>query len=146
MNWTIAIAIVIAAELVNTAIIGAVDSVKIFMRSSDTGQFGMNTPGYYAIDNVTVSQPGAAGLEEMNGQVGINVYPNPCTSLVKIDLKTKPEQASGLQLQDVTGKVVYSVTSGETGQVLDLSGLPAGVYLLQVNTGAALVTKKIIKN
>lgn len=44
---------------------GAVDKLTFGLSSSDVGDFGMNTPAYFALDNVTVSavpEPSAAAL------------------------------------------------------------------------------------
>lgn len=35
--------------------LGNVDSLQFYLSSSDTGQFGMNTPAYFAIDNFTTT-------------------------------------------------------------------------------------------
>lgn len=35
--------------------LGNVDSIQFFLSSSDAGQFGMNTPAYFAIDNFTTA-------------------------------------------------------------------------------------------
>ncbi len=35
--------------------LGNVDSIQFYLSSSDTGQFGMNTPAYFAIDNFTTT-------------------------------------------------------------------------------------------
>lgn len=40
---------------VNLQPLGNVDSLQFFLSSSDTGQWGMNTPAYFCIDNFTTS-------------------------------------------------------------------------------------------
>jgi hypothetical protein len=44
-NWT----------RVNLASLGTVDSLKFALTSSDVGQFGMNTPAYFAMDRLEFS-------------------------------------------------------------------------------------------
>lgn len=39
--------------------LGTVDQLRIRMSSSDNGTFGMNTPAYFAMDNVVVPEPSA---------------------------------------------------------------------------------------
>lgn len=36
--------------------LGNVDSIQFFLSSSDTGQYGMNTPAYFVLDNFTTTQ------------------------------------------------------------------------------------------
>ena len=50
---------------VNLSSLGAVDSLKFALSSSDVGQFGMNTPAYFAMDRIAFSavpEPGSIAL------------------------------------------------------------------------------------
>jgi hypothetical protein len=50
---------------VNLSSLGAVDSLKFALSSSDAGQFGMNTPAYFAMDRIAFSavpEPGSIAL------------------------------------------------------------------------------------
>lgn len=50
---------------VNLSSLGAVDSLKFALSSSDVGQFGMNTPAYFAMDRIgfsAVPEPGSIAL------------------------------------------------------------------------------------
>lgn len=42
-------------EWLNLSSLGAIDGLKFALSSSDTGQFGMNTPAYFAVDDLTVT-------------------------------------------------------------------------------------------
>jgi hypothetical protein len=39
--------------------LGSADQIRFSMSSSDNGAFGMNTPSFFAIDNVAVPEPSA---------------------------------------------------------------------------------------
>lgn len=43
-------------EKVDISGLGEVDSIKFLLTSSDVGQYGMNTPAYFCIDNVKFTQ------------------------------------------------------------------------------------------
>lgn len=61
---------------VNLSSLGTVSALKFQLSSSDNGDFGMNTPAYFAIDNlaVTVAVPEASSLAMMLvGLVGVAV-------------------------------------------------------------------------
>jgi len=42
-------------EWLNLSSLGTIDGLKFAISSSDTGQFGMNTPAYFAMDDLTVT-------------------------------------------------------------------------------------------
>jgi hypothetical protein len=65
---------------------------------------------------------------------GISVFPNPAQTLVTIELKT-PETFS-LLLFDVKGKVVLEQTLSSKNNVLTLSELAAGNYIIQLQQAA----------
>ncbi len=48
-------------ELVETTSLGIVDSLEFTLTSSDTGEFGMNTPAYFALDTV-IPEPATMAL------------------------------------------------------------------------------------
>lgn len=47
--------------------LGTVDEIRFTMSSSDNGIFGMNTPSYFAMDNLAVPEPSAPGLAALAG-------------------------------------------------------------------------------
>jgi hypothetical protein len=47
--------------------LGVVTSVEFSMSSSDVGDWGMNTPGYFAVDNIAVPEPGSILLLGIGG-------------------------------------------------------------------------------
>jgi hypothetical protein len=49
-------------EFVDLTPLGAVSSITFELSGSDTGEFGLNTPAYFALDNLTVPEPGSGAL------------------------------------------------------------------------------------
>ncbi len=71
-------------------------------------------------------------------ELDVNVYPNPFTDFLRV------EQASGtaqLYLYDLTGKLVFKGQNPLNG----LSGLPTGVYLLQIIDGNQSNQQQVVK-
>ena len=130
-------------QYVNTAALGAVDSIKFFMRSSDVGQYGINTPLYFAIDNFETSAPNPVGLSENTNDLKLGAYPNPFNSSITITGKFID---GSVMIRDISGKIVYSEMLENETSVLELSSLDAGVYFLEVNSGTQKTIKKVIKN
>lgn len=74
---------------------------------------------------------------------GIQVYPNPANEVVNVKLN-KAEKAS-FKLFDFGGKLVKEITSAKQVTDINITSLPKGVYILNINTGKESVNKKIIK-
>jgi hypothetical protein len=47
---------------VDLSSLGEVDGLRFSLDSTDNGSFGMNTPAYFAVDNMTVPEPGTSAL------------------------------------------------------------------------------------
>ncbi len=106
--------------------------VDLFITGADVNFFGVgklyhNGPAS-AVDNVLAQK--------------FAVYPNPAHHFLNIN-----PPADGvlfnLQLTDLTGKVVYINEASEALQ-LDVSELPAGIYLVKISSGNNYFVKKLI--
>jgi len=54
-------------EYVDLSGLGAVKSLEFLVSSSDTGSFGMNTPAYFAMDNLIIPEPATFTLVGLSG-------------------------------------------------------------------------------
>lgn len=130
-------------QYVNTSSMGEVDSVQFFMRSSDVGQYGINTPLYFALDNFETSVPNPVGITENKGQTEFDVYPNPFTTSINIRSTT---DLKSIKLKDFSGKLIRESAGSELQVVWDLESLERGMYFLEIDLGEQKHIKKIIKN
>ena len=74
----------------------------------------------------------------------IVAYPNPCSDVLSVNLKTSEQ--SDLKLLNAFGQIVYSESTSEQSQVkIDLTQLPAGVYVLEVAVNNEVSTARIVK-
>jgi hypothetical protein len=130
-------------QFVNTAIIGEVDSIKFFMRSTDMASWGMNTPGFFAMDNFTVIQPTYVSITKNKGAFALEVAPNPFAN--SLNIRHFSSENVQVRVSDISGKIVYEteLTTGEAR--IDLGGLQSGVYFLNLSSGKQVSVKKIIK-
>lgn len=70
----------------------------------------------------------------MAQSVNLRVYPNPASGFIKVQVPDNDIRPSDvLTVTDLHGRPLRSVTYDQLGQGLDVSGLPAGYYLLLVN-------------
>lgn len=111
----------------------AIKSISFSLESSDMGEWGMNNPAYFAVDNIEI-EPASSGVKTINNNV--SVHPNPTKDVVFI-----AGTSSNWQLMDLTGK---TLSVGNSSKV-DLSNLPAGVYVLNIQTEAGSALKRIQK-
>ncbi|MBL7930845.1 MAG: DUF4465 domain-containing protein [Bacteroidia bacterium] len=129
-------------QFVNTSSIGAVDSIRFFMRSSDMGSFGINTPLFFAIDNFETTVPNPTGLPSQESHFNVGVYPNPFSSQVNIDTYGI---STNVMIKDINGKLVFERMI-ENQTKVDFTTLQNGVYLIELNSEKGRSVKRIIKN
>ena len=86
---------------------------------------------------VTVNDLGLDGKEF----TFINVYPNPTTSSVIVDMNV---DNATIELVDAQGKVI-SVSTINNGGTIDLTNAERGVYFLRVRSENGETTKRIVK-
>jgi hypothetical protein len=126
---------------INLLPLGNVDSLQIELASSDVSPFGMNTPGYYAIDNFTTNE--TASVNTSPSTFAAKVYPNPAVGQLFIELKD--HQVTNLEITDVTGRVVAGYEAKEGLTSLPVSSLPAGVYILNMWGGTQKASVRFVK-
>ena len=76
------------------------------------------------------------------------VYPNPAIDQVNVSFELKVKDKVTLELTDITGRTVKSTdlgmkVAGVYNEKIDLDGLPAGMYLLIIRTGNAVMNRKV---
>ena len=111
-------------------------SITFRIESSDVGSFGINTPTYFAIDDLYQSQ--IEGIDE-NEMLSIDVYPNPVQ-----DLLTVKGENGILTLKDINGKTILSENHFGIS-VLNFEELKIGIYFLELVNSEGKAIQKIIK-
>lgn len=124
--------------------LGVVENIQFKLESSDVGDWGMNTPAYFCIDNFTVAKVTSSDFVAGLDQKAINVYPNPFNSDFQIDL---PESSQLLYLTDLSGKILLKklVNGKNKVKISALNGFPQGTYFLILETSEGNISRKIIK-
>ena len=81
-----------------------------------------------------------AGNEPDHEQSKYAIFPNPAFNHIKI---SDCENIEGIKVYDLTGKVVLNKKS--TCEI-NIASLPDGIYVLKIEAGDELHTRKLIKN
>lgn len=110
--------------------------------------------GNYA-NRVTTNIPGGTtrylgsftNLEEQFQQLDINVFPNPTSDIIAIQVGDIIKENIQIELRDVKGKLILEKTilAGSTIAYFDVQTLYSGVYMVQfVNSNGSVRSEKII--
>jgi hypothetical protein len=86
------------------------------------------------------------GLAERTVADIIGVYPNPAKDQLNIDLSSYHGQLNRISLVNLQGQIVYmdSQPVQKDKMNISLSGLAAGIYTLQLQSGDKVINKKIV--
>lgn len=79
----------------------------------------------------------------MNERSFIELYPNPANGIVTISYETTFVVGS-VTLADITGKVVLSTTLTNATTAINISGIPAGFYIVITNFDGNTISEKLI--
>lgn len=88
------------------------------------------------------------GNEERVDESSIQVYPNPVSDIVIIQVNDISESSGILEIIDYAGQLIYSENvefNGATVHTLTLDAYPDGMYLLRIITPGQVIVKSILK-
>jgi hypothetical protein len=113
---------------VNLLPLGIVDSVDFTLSSSDVGQFGMNTPTYFCMDNLMIKN--FVSVNDAPGASVAKVYPNPAVN--QLFVETNDEKIRQINVMDMTGKLIATYEVKDRLTSVNTSSYPVGSYILQL--------------
>jgi len=97
---------------------------------------------------VVVTVVSDAGVNEFANEAGLTTYPNPTSGVLNVKAEKASVNGATLKVLDVTGKTVMMEKTVNIAQgnvkTIDVSGLAAGVYTLQIGNGQTTYTAKFI--
>lgn len=114
---------------------GTVDSIGVSFESTDVGDFGINTPLYFCMDNFKTK----LSSETKDLDIEVSVYPNPTTE--KIWLKTFLE-VKKVSIFNENGQPQNSIYNDGS---VDLRHLPSGIYSIVIETPSGTSIKRVVK-
>lgn len=105
------------------------------------------------VDNTPVVranfEPGAGIKDNKVVATEVSVFPNPATDKATVNFNTVNASDVSIQVVDVTGKVVETVSlnnvaAGANSTELNIAGFATGIYSVVVKTNDSSVTKKLV--
>ena len=124
--------------------LGIVKEIHFSMESSDTGDWGMNTPAYFCIDSFTLGSLTSAPVFPKVQYNGFKVFPNPVDNIFQVEV---PEGTGSVEIFDQVGRRLYyqQVTSQKIIDISSLGSKPSGTYYVRAITPDYIYTEKVIK-
>lgn len=98
-------------------------------------------------DVETINIVSFVGIDENSiGAKLLNIYPNPVTSTLNIELSDAELNNTVLTIYNMTGELMLKAEVHNKLISTDLSGWSSGTYLIHLTDGNSVVTKRIVKN
>lgn len=110
--------------------------LDFWIEGSDTGQYGLNTPAYFCMDNIFP----LIGSVPYKNKKQLRIYPNPTNNVLHVKVDDEIQQ---ITIYDLTG-MTMSIWKDTVGGV-DVSNLKSGIYFVEVLTNQGRITKQFIK-
>lgn len=123
--------------------LGNADSLWFTLASTDIGTFGMNTPAYFCIDNLTTTDMPVNTQAVQRSEAKLQAFPNPASS--EWHLRWEMDQPAQAKLWNMQGQLLASFTLEPGVQVLSAAALPPGGYLLQIEGQGGRLSKRLVK-
>lgn len=135
-------------QFVDISNLGMYDSLHFHLSSSDVGSFGMNTPAFFCLDNITT--PFYSSLnDELNDNTKISLLQNPVNENSKLLIHSDEDKNINITINDVLGKVYLSemitINRGETKLKINFDLLNTGIYSIVISDSKKSETIKFIK-
>ncbi len=124
--------------------LGNVDSLVFYLTSSDVGNFGMNTPSYFALDNFTTSD-GVTVLYEIASANSLKAYPNPVSKGSSLNIELDETVSNEVSVFTIAGQQVSSATiSNSKLHTLSTINFTTGAYIVKVTNSNGTATTRVI--
>ena len=121
--------------------LGDADSLVFSLSSSDNGQFGMNTPAYFCVDNI-VTLDALSPVASLLSQKLFDIYPNPTTDFILLNGKFNAEAVCSIY--NMVGQLVYNNVITDLDRI-NLRHLVGGTYVVVVKDREQVSSQLLIK-
>ena len=128
------------------------DTLSYSLQATDVswGRYPDGGPALYSMNHYTPGAPNTlTAVEEPSSQDGLTIYPNPTSGLlnIRIDASLTGDGQAFIDLMDISGKTLYSLTEtpGQSILRLDLTGLPPGIYFIRLKINDRIFHQKLIR-
>ncbi len=112
--------------------------------STRIGTITVSSDSLPQILTITVTQTGSVGISENKFNASdINIFPNPNNGIFTIDMGSNTD-VQGIELYDVSGKLLVAYTNNTTRYVTISCPLNEGIYFVHIRSESGMTVKKVI--
>ncbi|MDR2469430.1 MAG: DUF4465 domain-containing protein [Tannerella sp.] len=129
-------------EWVDLSPLGKINRLMFQLTSTDTGEWGMNTPAYFCMDKLQVKTSGSNGIV-LPVVASARAFPNPADDRLII---------TGTAIRDVTvhdlsGRTVYRLPADNSPSelIIPVFHWAKGIYMIRITDSTGTSSHKIIK-
>ena len=123
---------------VDLTALGTVDSVTFLFESSDIGDFGINTPLYFCMDDLKMNAV-PNGLIDVDAS-NFSIFPNPASDFIQF--KAPQNSISNIDLYTLTGQFIRSCSNAN--EPIMIRDLPIGIYLIRFRNSNSSYSRKFV--
>jgi hypothetical protein len=117
--------------------------------SDDTPSRGINYYRLRIIDFDNSVKYSAVRSVRNEGEMHVSVYPNPARAAINVQVNIENMDKGVLEVRDITGKTVVAkalqLSGGNNLIPVQLTGLPAGPYIIKLTLKDQVITRKFDK-
>lgn len=112
-------------------------------------EFAGSTTGRIVLEKQLIS---ASEIEEIGkSEINVAIYPNPVSDVMNLVINPGKASLVAVSMSDISGRIFYSQSNEVQSSALStlripVSDLPAGMYVVKVQTGKETMTRKVIVN
>jgi hypothetical protein len=88
--------------------------------------------GIIGIKAITISNQ-SNGINYIDLSDKVNIYPNPATDDLNIDVNKLQILPENISITDIRGKLIYKILNVESHQKLDIANLEKGMYFITIS-------------
>jgi len=117
------------------------------LSSTDNGDWGMNTPAYFCLDEITIKNFTDISFDTENdatkSEYEFQIYPNPAQNYLNV---TGNNPINQLSIVNLAGQLVLQYEGNQSfNQTISIENLNAGIYFIQVISNNKTELYKISK-
>lgn len=109
------------------------------------GHDGSGYGPYSGIISLTTLEGPTGASDEMPDEVSFEVFPNPASSILRIRYNDDQGINTNICICNMNGMQVFSRSFNNSQTEIDISNLPAGIYIVKVWNDKEVMLKKVIK-
>jgi hypothetical protein len=131
-------------DLATIAAAGNSSTTQQYSLVDNTPAKGINLYRLLQVDNDGKAEYSVTRSVLFGSQYEVTVAPNPASDFINVFVGTNGNEAFTVQLHDMNGRLLKTVTSREARVQLATSSLPKGLYMVKVMEGDNLTNHKVM--